>query len=577
MKKLFPLTIFTLIFALAGCGNSACYNKLKEVDSLSEKMLNDSAQKALEAIEQTYKIKEGKDMAYYNLLKYQLQFRFQYEDNSYPVNDSLIDYSIAYYTKSINHYRLALCYYLKGRTKENLGKWKEAIINLKKAEATAIDIDNNSLKMRICSNIAVVNNFNEDYATSLMYELKAIKYGENALMHEKSPIDIETITWSYINISTTYSNLGKSDSCLFYANKILKYLEMASDDKKSYIYLNAAAAIEDIDTIKAKEYALKSLEIRKSNNAYQILAKIARDNKDYKLSEAYLNEALKYSPSLDWDAFILYELANTKTLMGEHEEAARISKEVHRLRDSVEYLHAQDSIKELQMAADLNYKNQTVVEEKDNRTVIVVGTFSAIILITLGAYIRKRRKLNRSITDSERKEDEYKNQIMAIENENHRKDKEIDAANRKAEKARKAKEAAHKEKESFIKATLKQQEKQKDEEEKRMIIKEKRCRVGMDIYNKVKDGTTATIYWDKESEMSLVEYYQIVSSTFKEDMKTVYAGMKSRKIVVFILKDMGLTNADIARTLSISEGAVRTHLSRINKASSLKSLYEDGE
>lgn len=381
----------------------------------------------------------------------------------------------------------------------------------------------------------------------------------------------------YINISDTYNNLGKSDSCIFYATRCLKYLDYAPDDQKSYIYLNAAAAIEDIDTIKAKEYALKSLEIRKSNNAYQILAKIARDNKDYNLSEAYLNEALKYSPSLDWDAFILYELANTKTLMGEHEEAARISKEVHRLRDSVEYLHAQDSIKELQMAADLNYQNQTVVEEKDNRTVIVVGTLSAIIIAVILAYAAKRRKLTRSITDSERKEDEYKNQIMAIENENHRKDKEIDAANRKAEKARKAKEAAQKEKESFIKATLKQQEKQKDEEEKRMIIKEKRCRVGMDIYNKVKDGTTATIYWDKESEISLVEYYQIVSSTFKEDMKTVYAGMKSRKIVVFILKDMGLTNADIARTLSISEGAVRTHLSRINKASSLKSLYEDGE
>ncbi|MBQ7868968.1 MAG: hypothetical protein IJ355_01340 [Prevotella sp.] len=63
MKKLFPLTIFTLIFALAGCGDSACYNKLKEVDSLSENATNDSAQKALETIEQTYKIKDGKDRA----------------------------------------------------------------------------------------------------------------------------------------------------------------------------------------------------------------------------------------------------------------------------------------------------------------------------------------------------------------------------------------------------------------------------------------------------------------------------------------------------------------------------------
>ncbi|MDE5948059.1 MAG: hypothetical protein K2G86_04640, partial [Prevotella sp.] len=80
MKKLSFLIIFTLIFTLAGCRDSACYNKLKEVDSLSENMLNDSAQKALEVIEQTYKIKDGKDRAYYSLLKYQLQFRFQYEN-----------------------------------------------------------------------------------------------------------------------------------------------------------------------------------------------------------------------------------------------------------------------------------------------------------------------------------------------------------------------------------------------------------------------------------------------------------------------------------------------------------------
>lgn len=570
MKKLFSLTIFTLIFALSGCGDSACYDKLKEVDSLSENATNDSAQKALETIEQTYKIKEGKDKAYYSLLKYQLQFRFQYKDNRYPVDDSLIDYSIAYYTKHANKKRLALCYYLKGRTKDNINQSKEAIKYLKEAEFTIKDLDDNYLKMRIYDYIAKINYEQENYITACDYDNKAIRYGEKTNK-------LESLIWCYLRLSAIYGNLDDSDSSLFYATKCLDFLKNASIRQKAVIYINVAGAIESIDTIKAKEYALKSLEIEKSNNAYQILAKIARDNKDYKLSEAYLNEALKYSPSLDWDAFILYELANTKTLMGEHEEAARISKEVHRLRDSVEYLHAQDSIKELQMAADLNYKNQTVVEEKDNRTVIVVGTLSAIILITLGAYAAKRRKLSRSITDSERKEDEYKNQIRAIENENHRKDKEIDAANRKAEKARKAKEAAHKEKESFIKATLKQQEKQKDEEEKRMIIKEKRCRVGMDIYNKVKDGTTATIYWDKESEMSLVEYYQIVSSTFKEDMKTVYAGMKSRKVVVFILKDMGLTNADIARTLSISEGAVRTHLSRINKASSSKSLYGDGE
>lgn len=600
MKRLGFLTIFTLIFALAGCGDSACYNKLKEVDSLSEYATNDSAQKVLEAIEQTYKIKNGRDKAYYSLLKYQLQFRFQYEDNSYSVDDSLINYSIAYYKEHNDNHKLALSYYLKGRVKRNLNQNKGAIKYLKKAELTVKDIDDNYLKMRIFNNIAIINIGQENYTTACEYELKAIEYGEKT---DK----LETLIWSYLTLAAIYENIENPDSCLFYATKCLKYIKDAPDEQKSTIYLSMAAAIENIDTIKAKEYALKSLEIEKSNNAYQILAQIARNNKDYKLSEAYLNEALKYSPSIDWEAFILYELAQTKTLMGQHEEAARISEEVHRLRDSVEYIHAQDSIKELQMAADLNYKNQAVVEEKENRTVIIAFVLTVIIIVTLGAYIRKRRKLKRSIADSEQKEDEYRNQIKTIEEkkketeeknktieeekmkiieekriveeknkeieeENRKKDKEIEAARRKAEiearkaeKARKDKEAAQKEAETAKRTAKKQQEKMKADEEKRIIEKERRYRAGMDIYNKVAAGTSGSIHWDKETEISFVEYYLLISPKFKNAVASKYDGMTERNLAILALKDMELTNAAIAKTLNISDGAVRTQISRMNK------------
>lgn len=600
MKRLGFLTIFTLIFALAGCGDSACYNKLKEVDSLSEYATNDSAQKVLEAIEQTYKIKNGRDKAYYSLLKYQLQFRFQYEDNSYSVDDSLINYSIAYYKEHNDNHKLALSYYLKGRVKRNLNQNKGAIKYLKKAELTVKDIDDNYLKMRIFNNIAIINIGQENYTTACEYELKAIEYGEKT---DK----LETLIWSYLTLAAIYENIENPDSCLFYATKCLKCIKDAPDEQKSTIYLSMAAAIENIDTIKAKEYALKSLEIEKSNNAYQILAQIARNNKDYKLSEAYLNEALKYSPSIDWEAFILYELAQTKTLMGQHEEAARISEEVHRLRDSVEYIHAQDSIKELQMAADLNYKNQAVVEEKENRTVIIAFVLTVIIIVTLGAYIRKRRKLKRSIADSEQKEDEYRNQIKTIEEkkketeeknktieeekrkiieekriveeknkeieeENRKKDKEIEAARRKAEiearkaeKARKDKEAAQKEAETAKRTAKKQQEKMKADEEKRNIEKERRYRAGMDIYNKVAAGTSGSIHWDKEAEISFVEYYLLISPKFKNAVASKYDGMTERNLAILALKDMELTNAAIAKTLNISDGAVRTQISRMNK------------
>lgn len=94
MRKPYIFIIFTLIFAIVGCGDSACYDKLKEVDSLSEYKLNDSAQKVLENIEQTYDIKDSKDRAYYSLLKYQLQFRNKLQNNNLHINDSLINYNI---------------------------------------------------------------------------------------------------------------------------------------------------------------------------------------------------------------------------------------------------------------------------------------------------------------------------------------------------------------------------------------------------------------------------------------------------------------------------------------------------
>lgn len=538
MREPYIFIIFTLIFAIVGCGDSACYDKLKEVDSLSEYKLNDSAQKVLENIEQTYDIKDSKDRAYYSLLKYQLQFRNKLQNNNLHINDSLINYSITYYNKYPDNYKLALSYYLKGRTSNN----KDAIKYLKSAEKSALKTNAYSLIMRIYCCIAIINVQNEDYETAIKYDLRAVDYGEKAVISSKNIRDVELLTTCYINIANTYDNLGKQDSCVFYANKCLKHIEKAPNNQKSYIYLNVAAALEDTDTIKAKEYALKSLEIRKSNNAYQILAKIARDNKDYKLSEAYLTEALKYSPSIDWEAFILHELSQTKTLLGKHEEAARISKEVIRLRDSVEYIQARDSIKELQMAADIEYKNDITIEKKNNHIAIIAISLSVIILITIGGYVTKRRKMK-----------------QAIEVANKKAEKEA----QKAEKARKEKADIERKKEAQRIANIRLKEKMAKEEIKRKTEAEERYRVGMEIYNKVKTGNNSPIKWNKEEEKAFIEYYQIISPEFKNDVATKYATLTESKLIMLILKDLGYSNKDIAIIRHTTEGAVRTQMSRI--------------
>lgn len=531
MTKYYFVVTFVLIFILAGCGNSSCYDKLKEVDSLSEIELNDSAQKVLNIIEQTYKIKDGRDRAYYSLLKYQLQFRRQYYDKNLSVDNNLIDYSIAYYTKHYDSHKFALSYYLKSRMSED----KDAIIYLKKAEIASQKTSDYYLKMRIYNQLICININNEDYDTALKYGLKAIK--DSCNIKNK-----ETLLWCFINLSVTYGNLGYPDSAAIYINKCLPHVENVSNEQKMKIYINAAAILEDTDTIKAKEYALKSLEIRKSNNAYQILAKIARDNKDYKLSEAYLTEALKYSPSIDWEAFILHELSQTKTLLGKHEEAARISKEVIRLRDSVEYIQARDSIKELQMAADIEYKNNITIEKKNNHIAIIAISLSVIILITIGGYVTKRRKMK-----------------QAIEVANKKAEKEA----QKAEKARKEKEDIERKKEAQRIANIRLKEKMAKEEIKRKTEAEERYRVGMEIYNKVKTGNNSPIKWNKEEEKAFIEYYQIISPEFKNDVATKYATLTESKLIMLILKDLGYSNKDIAIIRHTTEGAVRTQMSRI--------------
>ena len=78
-------------------------------------------------------------------------------------------------------------------------------------------------------------------------------------------------------------------------------------------------------------------------------------------------------------------------------------------------------------------------------------------------------------------------------------------------------------------------------------------------------GTSGSIYWDKETGISFVEYYLLISPKFKNVVVSKHDGMTERNLAILALRDKGLTNAAIAKTLNISDGAVHTQISRMNK------------
>lgn len=541
MKKLLILTLPAILFFIAGCGNSQCYTMLETVDSLTENDLTDSACKVIKKIEDTYNIKDGKERAYYSLLKYQLQFRNKDTD----INDSLIDYSISYYNENIDERKLALSYYLKARMSNN----KDAIKYLKKAEFIAEKTDDNFLKARIQYKLSNLNVDNEDYKTALKYNIKAINYmnGIN---------DDESLVWFILGLSNIYGNLGHKDSCLYYVDKALTYLKGATIFQKSYIYVNAAAAIEYTDTAKAKEYANKSIECLPTNNAYQILANIAEARKDYNSSEKYLNEALKYCESIDWKIHVLYKLSKTKELMGEHKEASILSQKVVKLSDSLEDIRAQDSIKEIQIAADHEHRSQAEMSKKDSGSIAVAAVLTLIIAAVCTAYGIKRYKYIKSIDrmkaqaertrrSMERQTEKHKREIKAIKEKNREKDKEIrnlDAKIRKIE------------------------EKQKITAAKMLHEEDERKHKGMEIYNQIKSDMKVA-NWTKEKMECLIAYYNIVEPEFIRDISSRQGQATGYKLTQMIMKKTGLTNRQISEQLGITENAVRTMAARVKKES----------
>ena len=543
MKKLLILILSAIILFFTGCRNSACYTMLEKVDSLTENNFTDSACKVMKIVEDTYNIKEAKERAYYSLLKYHLLFRC-HEKN---IDNRLIDYSISYYSDNMNERNLALSYYLKGRTSPS----KDAIKYLKKAEFMAEKTSDNYLKMRIYCYISVINAFNEDYQGACKYGLKAIYYGQWAN-------DKDVLTQCFLNLSAIYGNLGQADSSIYYANKGLSYLSEAQNRQKATIYLNLAASLEKTDTARAREYASKSIEYRPSNNAYQVLAKLARDQKNYRLSEEYLTEALKYCESMDWEVFVLYEMAKTKDLMGKHKEASQLSQRVMKLNDSLEDVRAQDSIKEIQIAADHEHRRETEISRKDDRAMAGAAVMMLVIVAVCTAYTVKRYRYRKSIdtmqtqarrsaqrmerkTHSlEKKAEKYRQEIKAVKEKSREKDREISSLDAKIKRI----EERH--------DVLLAKKKQADEE---------RMRTGMEVYDALKRGDKVS-GWTKEKMECLVMFFTFAYPDVMKTLTERHGTMTEYRCTQLIMKHLGLTTRQISEQFGITGNAVRAMMSR---------------
>ena len=112
-------------FVFCSCGSDGYDQRLVLIDSLVSRDLVDSAYNAINSISDASFMKRP-NKAYYYLLKSEIQFR----KREIIENDSMIDYSIAYYSDSDDKHKLVRAYYVKGNTVFMRGNYKDGTTSL---------------------------------------------------------------------------------------------------------------------------------------------------------------------------------------------------------------------------------------------------------------------------------------------------------------------------------------------------------------------------------------------------------------------------------------------------------------
>ena len=256
---------------MGGCSQSIKEDdKLITIDSLLMEELPDSALNIIKSIDYTFFDEDKK--AYFNLLKTQALYKAYLPIHS----DSIINSSISYYEESNNTQKLGWAYFYKACIISEMGKEKEALDILKKAE----DIANNSNdKILLHNTYFHIGSINTLYHENLL----AIKYLKKASITSKQTRKFNHLMFDYEKLAKVYAEMGEEDSVRYYLNKALAVVDSLPKSQKNdlnRLWLLFGNFYLDKDLHLSKQFYERSLAVKPHESAYAGLALIKLRQKD---------------------------------------------------------------------------------------------------------------------------------------------------------------------------------------------------------------------------------------------------------------------------------------------------------
>lgn len=502
------------------------YDDLTNIDSLLFKSMPDSAYKELNVFNPH--IMDKKCKAYYDLLMTQARYVL-YMDADSNIN---IDDAIKYYVSHNDKSKLARALHYKAGNLRDMGNIMKALEMEKRAEMYIDGETDIFYAMKIYNMLSAINLNTKNLEQAKQYSYKALNLAEKMKHKEDIAHMHYALASIYNSIATEYDEDRYIDSAIYHIEKALLFIDHTKTSKHSILFQAAMEYRNKNDWEKAEYYANEVMGIHKDVDIDMLLG-------DIYVHTGRMDEGLaifqKILPELEgvakWQTMQLMEDVMMK--QGRYVEAAKMQEAITLFKDSMAIENKRQAEEALRVQTEFDWRMQKEAERSD-RQKLVICIYVLLIALVFGMayYVQRARKFRHTMMYEKKKTEEYEARLAELEHAGEKSEREMELLRKKI--------VRHKEKMA------------------EMINR------GKALYDKVaaKEKSAA---WSRYDYVDFIEYYRTLNPGFVANVETEYRGLTPYNIFFMILADMNMSDEDICHIGGITQGALRTMKSRINK------------
>jgi len=521
MRKKKSCILFFLFLAtifMIGCKGGSVTEQLEQIDSLLAHDKVDSALARLSELRITNS--NQADSAYFILLRTEARNRLM----TLTQEDSLINYSVNYYEKTLDDEKKARAYYYKGVISYELtNKLVPSIYLIKYAEEYAEKTNNLLLKHKIYETLSYYNNLAYEYDLSLHYAKRAYQLAQKLSDKNRQAIAL-------IYMVGSYSYLGKTDNVAICIQECLPLADYITDTDKAYLYTRIGEFYVDTEPEMAERYLKKAVGIHPQSWTYLALSNLYIKQGQVDKAQAVWNKALEINGSTRVRIEILKAMRQQSLERKDFMQANALADSILKMQEQFYEGQRKDQIAEIQA----KYDKETAVRDLREKYMtwgLGLLALTTIIVTFLGYKSRQGMKAKKELAESKIQLDAYTKKAAELESSGKASATEINKLHEKIN------ELTHRHSGILAK--------------------------GKELYDAIEAGGT-TVRWTKDDFINCLEYYKMKDLPFVNEMETDYNRLSPKYIFFAILEHEGKSDEDIQRIMGISESTLRSTRSRIN-------------